>query len=264
MKLKFLGTGGGRYVTGMQRRRTGGILVKTDETQIHVDPGPGALVGVHEQDDPEETEAVIVSHGHIDHAGDLNAVAEMMTEAYDKPGAVFANESVLEGHGDVDRVLTNHHRDLLGRVEKLTEGEEYSFRDVDIRSQQMFHTDPKTQGFVLETEEKSVGFWTDSEYSNELVDFYQDCDMLVVYCGRPRNDEVPGHTSLDRVPDLAESQMQERLSSLISATSSLTQTWRSRRNGWRNNWRQKLFSLKTVWRFRATGAWATSSRSIII
>jgi len=128
----------------------------------------------------------------------------MMTEAYDKPGAVFVNESVLEGHGDVDRVLTNHHRDLLGRVEKLTEGEEYSFRDVDIRSQQMFHTDPKTQGFVLETEGKSVGFWTDSEYSDELVNFYQDCDTLVVYCGRPGNDEVPGHTSLDRVPDLAE------------------------------------------------------------
>ncbi len=204
MKLHFLGTGGGRYVTGTQRRKTGGILVKTDETQVHVDPGPGALVHCHEMDEPEETEAVIVSHGHLDHVNDANALIEMITEVNEKEGAVFANESVLRGYGDIEKCITDYHQNQIGRVETLEEGSEHEFKDLAIRSQQMFHGDPKTQGFILETEEKSVGFWTDTEYSEELTAFYQDCDIVVVYCGRPRNESVPSHTSLDEIPDIVE------------------------------------------------------------
>lgn len=204
MKLKFLGTGGGRYVTGMQRRKTSGIIVETEETQIHVDPGPGALVESHEQDVAEETAAVIVSHGHVDHSNDAEAIIEMITEAYDRKGAVFASESVLSGYGEVEKRVSDYHQGLCSVVGTLEEGSEFEFEDVTIKSQEMFHSDPKTQGFVLETGEKSVGFWTDTEYSRELAGFYEGVDTLVVYCGRPRGEEVPGHTSLSNVPGIVE------------------------------------------------------------
>lgn len=204
MKLKFLGTGGGRYVTGMQRRKTAGIIVKTDETQVHIDPGPGALVYSHEMDSPEETEAAIVSHGHLDHSSDAGAIIEMMTEAYDHAGAVFANESCLHGYADVEKEISDYHQNLCGRVEQLEEGGEYDFKDLKIRSQQMFHRDPKTQGFVLDDGEKEIGFWTDSEFSEELLNFYKGVDTIVIFCGRPKNDGVGGHTSLDDVPNILE------------------------------------------------------------
>ncbi|MFB6114998.1 MAG: MBL fold metallo-hydrolase [Candidatus Nanohalobium sp.] len=204
MKLKFLGTGGGRFVTGMQRRKTAGIIVETEETKIHVDPGPGALVYVNEEEKPGEIEATVVSHAHPDHSNDAEAIIEMMTEAYDNPGAVFANKTAMEGHGDIEKVISEYHKDLCATSETLKEGSEYEFKDVKIESQEMFHGDPNTQGLTFETEEKKIGFWTDTEYSEELLDFYKDCDIMVIYCTRPRGRSVKGHTSVDEIPDILE------------------------------------------------------------
>lgn len=204
MKLKFLGTGGGRYVTGMQRRRTAGIILETDETKIHVDPGPGGLVYANQEEDPEETEAVVVSHAHPDHANDAEAIIEMMTEAYDNAGAVFANKSCMEGHGDIEKVISEYHKGLCLDVEQLEEGGSYEFEDLEIESQEMFHGDPHTQGLKFSTEEKTVGFWTDTEFSEELLPFYEDCDTLVIYCTRPRGRSIKGHTSISDVPDILE------------------------------------------------------------
>lgn len=203
MKLKFLGTGGGRYVTAEQRRKTAGIVVETEETQIHVDPGPGALVYTHQEvDSPEETEAVLVSHGHPDHSNDAESIIEMMTEAYKHPGTVFANESSLSGYSEMEKTISDYHQDLCGRVERLEEGSKFEFKDLTIRSQQMFHGDPKTQGFTFETEEKKIGFWTDTEFSEELLSFYQDCDTMVIYCTRPKGKGISGHTSVSDITDI--------------------------------------------------------------
>lgn len=205
MKLKFLGTGGGRYATGYQNRDTGGIVVQTEETQIHVDPGPGALVHSHrELENPLDTEAVIVSHAHPDHSNDVEPLIGMITQAANRPGALFASESVLHGYGEVEKAVSDYHKDLCMTVEKLEEGSEHKFKDLKIESQEMFHGDPKTQGFTLETDEKKIGFWTDTEYSNELTELYEDCDTLVIYCSRPKNAGISGHISLDEVPKIVE------------------------------------------------------------
>ncbi len=206
MKLKFLGTGGGRYATGKQLRKTGGIVVKTEETQIHVDPGPGALVESHEElENPEETELLVVSHGHPDHSSDAEPIIEMMTTCFEHPGTLFASESVLSGYGDIEKRVSDYHQNLCGKVKTLDEGAEFDFKDVSVESQQMFHSDPKTQGLFFETDKKKIGFWTDTEYSEELLEFYEGCDIMVVYCSRPRNKGISSHTSVDEVPELLNS-----------------------------------------------------------
>lgn len=203
MKLKFLGTGGGRYVTGEQLRNTAGIVVQTDEAQVYVDPGPGALVHAHEMlNDPLETDALVVSHAHLDHSSDANAIIEMMVESGDQPAALFANETVLNGYGDIENTVTQYHQDLCSTVEKLGDGTEHEFKDLEIRSQEMFHTDPRTAGFVLETDEKSIGFWTDTEFSDELLELYSDVDVMVVYCTRPKGKSLRNHTSVDDIPKI--------------------------------------------------------------
>jgi ribonuclease BN (tRNA processing enzyme) len=204
MKLKFLGTGGGRYATGLQSRKTGGIVVFSEETQVHIDPGPGALIHSHRMlEEPLETEAVLVSHGHLDHVNDAEAIVEMMVEAGDKPGNVFAPESVLSGYGEIEKSVSDYHQDLCVRIEELSESE-LEFKDLIIETQEMFHSDPKTQGFKISDGEKTFGFWTDTEYSDELIKFYGDCDTLVIYCTRPKGRGVRSHTSLSDVPEILE------------------------------------------------------------
>ncbi len=43
-QIIFLGTGGDPVVVGKQIRSSGGIVLKLDGLQFHLDPGPGALV----------------------------------------------------------------------------------------------------------------------------------------------------------------------------------------------------------------------------
>lgn len=206
MELIFLGTGGGRYVTGEQKRKTAGIVIKSDETQIHVDPGPGALVYSHKElKDPLDTEAVIISHGHLDHSNDAEAIIEMIAESGGHAGGVFGSESVLEGYGDIEKRISNYHQKLMSRKVQIAENTVEEFKDVEIRSQKMFHSDPTTVGFTVENSEKKIGFWTDSEPSEELYSFYEGCDTLVVFCTRPRNARQSNHTSLSDVPDIVES-----------------------------------------------------------
>ena len=45
-RLIMLGTGGGRHTTMFQARSTGGFLLDTGKSRIHMDPGPGALTNM--------------------------------------------------------------------------------------------------------------------------------------------------------------------------------------------------------------------------
>ncbi|MFB6159363.1 MAG: MBL fold metallo-hydrolase [Candidatus Nanohalobium sp.] len=205
MELKFLGTGGSRFVTASQRRRTAGIVVKTGETQIHVDPGPGALVYANSSlESPESTEAVVVSHAHLDHASDAEPIIEMITEGNDHPGAVFANKTVLEGYGDIEKSVSDYYQDLCQDVNAIVDGSRCEFKDVVIQVQEMSHGDPKTAGFTIEDREQKIGFWTDSDYLEDLTGFYEGCDVLVTYCTMPRGKSIKGHTSVDEAAAIAE------------------------------------------------------------
>lgn len=178
-------------------------MLKTDETGLLIDPGPGATVYANKEE-PGDVEAVLVSHAHLDHANDAEAVIEMITEAYDNAGAVFANRTCFEGYGDIEKRISDYHQKLCARREVMEEGESFELEGLEIRSQEMFHSDPRTQGFTVESEEKKIGFWTDTEFSEELVGFYEGCDTMIIYCTRPRGAGIESHTSLDEVPDIVE------------------------------------------------------------
>ncbi|MDH3366035.1 MAG: MBL fold metallo-hydrolase, partial [Thermoplasmata archaeon] len=80
VRITFLGTGGGRFATIYQARATGGFYIE-DGRNIHVDPGPGALVRMRSVGlDPMNTHAILISHCHPDHYMDAEILIEAMTE----------------------------------------------------------------------------------------------------------------------------------------------------------------------------------------
>jgi ribonuclease BN (tRNA processing enzyme) len=67
VELVFLGTGGGRFATITQKRKTGGIRFLSKSLNMHLDPGPGALIYSLERGlKPQKVMAVLVSHSHPD------------------------------------------------------------------------------------------------------------------------------------------------------------------------------------------------------
>ena len=83
ISIRFLGTGGARFVVARQIRASGGIWLRFGETQIHVDPGPGALVralSAVPPCEPPQLDAIVLSHKHLDHSGDVNVMIEAMCQ----------------------------------------------------------------------------------------------------------------------------------------------------------------------------------------
>ncbi len=98
--IRFLGTGGARFVVARQIRASGGMWMRFGETQIHVDPGPGALVRALSQMppcNPRELDAIVLSHKHLDHSCDVNAMIEAMTAGgFRRRGAILAPADAFE------------------------------------------------------------------------------------------------------------------------------------------------------------------------
>jgi phosphoribosyl 1,2-cyclic phosphodiesterase len=77
------------------------MWMRFGSTQIHVDPGPGALVRALSHVpplNPRELDAIVLSHKHLDHSGDVNALIEAMTSGgFRRRGALLAPPDAFEG-----------------------------------------------------------------------------------------------------------------------------------------------------------------------
>ena len=124
--IKFLGTGGARFVVSQQMRASGGIWLSWQGVQVHIDPGPGALVKCLASSprlDPSLLDGIILTHRHLDHAADVNIMIEAMTKGgYQKKGTLFAPTDAL----DTDPVVLQYVRSYLAHIETLHEGGTYT------------------------------------------------------------------------------------------------------------------------------------------
>jgi phosphoribosyl 1,2-cyclic phosphodiesterase len=117
--ILFLGSGGARFVVARQLRASGGMWLRLGESQIHVDPGPGALVRSLSHVppcNPRELDAIVLSHKHLDHSGDVNVMIEAMTSGgFRRRGAVFAPADAF----DDEPVVLPYARRFVERIERL-------------------------------------------------------------------------------------------------------------------------------------------------
>jgi phosphoribosyl 1,2-cyclic phosphodiesterase len=115
----FLGSGGARFVVARQLRASGGMWMRLGDTQIHVDPGPGALVRALSHVppcNPRELDAIVLSHKHLDHSSDVNVLIEAMTSGgFRRRGAILAPADAFEE----EPVVLPYARRFVERIEYL-------------------------------------------------------------------------------------------------------------------------------------------------
>ena len=204
----FLGTGGDIFVSGKQQRASGGIIVQDQGYQFHLDPGPGALVKAKEFGvNPRETTAVLVSHAHLNHCNDLNAVlAAMSHNGLDVKGVLVASESVIHGNDTFDPYLTKFHRKCVEKVLVAQPGKRFGIEATEVQTFGVHHTDPTAVGFKLFMPNFVLTYPGDTAYSKDLIEFCMKSDMLILNNVFPKGtDEKDRHNlSTDDVIKIAD------------------------------------------------------------
>jgi phosphoribosyl 1,2-cyclic phosphodiesterase len=164
--LDFLGTGGGRFVMTSQRRRTAGIRLTEGDTQVHIDPGPGALVfsnwaGL----SPSKLDGLVVTHCHPDHYTDAEVFIEAMTRGTTaKRGLLAATKSVLRGADGIGPCISGYHQGLVRDLLELYEGVGFNEGELSFTATEALHSDPFSVGLRVETGNGSIGYTSDTGY----------------------------------------------------------------------------------------------------
>jgi len=199
MEIVFLGTGGGRINLIKQVRATGGFRINSGSANIHVDPGPGALIqSVKNKQDPLSLDCIIVTHNHTDHVNDAQVLVEGMSHyCLKKNGIVISTSKMIEENG-----ISPWHLEKVDEVYEIKFGEKKKFKtkkgEFEIEIIKMTHDDEPNFGFIMSIDGKRVGYISDTEFDESYGEAFSGCDIMVVNCIKPEDDRYHGHlTSVD-------------------------------------------------------------------
>jgi phosphoribosyl 1,2-cyclic phosphodiesterase len=198
-RIVFLGTGGGRFVTMTQRRRTAGIRIIGEGLNLHLDPGPGALVhSIEEGLNPQLINAVLVSHCHPDHYTDAEMLIEAMTRGMTiRRGLLAAPKSVLEGSDACEVSISKYHQQKVEQKIEVAPGLNFAFGGINILATEARHSDPDAVGFRFETEFGDFAYTSDTEYYEGIAKYYQGVRLLALCVMRPSGKPWKGHMSTE-------------------------------------------------------------------
>ena len=174
----FLGTGGARVMVANQILASGGLWLSLGGTEILVDPGPGCIVqSTKRKLRADKLSAIILSHRHLDHSGDVNVMVEAMAQGgLKKPrGWFFAPADALE----TETVIFSYLKDYLEGIEILKEGKSYSIDNVSFTTP-IRHIHPvETYGMLFKTGEHTFSYIADTRYFDGLCHSYAS-ELLII------------------------------------------------------------------------------------
>ncbi|MEW5785030.1 MAG: MBL fold metallo-hydrolase [Bacillota bacterium] len=180
--IKFLGTAGARFVVSKQLRSSAGIWCNMQGQDILIDPGPGTLsrcFSVRPKLNPEQLDALILTHRHLDHSTDINVMIEAMTQGtFNHRGVLFAPADAVEAGGEP--VVFRHTRRSMEKLELLESGKEYTLGPLDFTTP-IRHIHPvETYGLVFNLPAGRLSFISDTAFFPELVESYRQSDIIIV------------------------------------------------------------------------------------
>jgi phosphoribosyl 1,2-cyclic phosphodiesterase len=175
MKLTFMGTAGARFMVAKQLAASGGLYLEEGNTRISLDPGPGAIVQYAKRKvDLTKLDAIVLSHRHLDHSGDVNVMIEAMTEGgFRHRGRLFCPSDAL----DVDPVVLNYLRRFPEEVVRLEPEKTYSLKDITFTTSPLHVHQVETFGFRFGDR---LGWVTDSAYYDGITEQHK-ADVMVIH-----------------------------------------------------------------------------------
>jgi phosphoribosyl 1,2-cyclic phosphodiesterase len=194
--IKFLGTAGARFVVTKQMRRSGGIWLNIDNTNILIDPGPGSLIRCLNSKpklNPKELNGIILTHRHIDHSNDINIMIEAMTNGgFNKKGILFAPYDSLEK----DPVILKYIRNYLEKIEILKENKTYNIENIKFNTPIKHIHGVETYGLNIYNQKYKISIISDTQYFKGLEKYYNG-EILILNVVLLKNNDNIMHLSID-------------------------------------------------------------------
>lgn len=176
-------------------------------TQVHVDPGPGALVralSLVPPCNPRELDGIILSHKHLDHANDVNVMIEAMTSGgFRRRGVLLAPEDALSG----EPVVFPYAQAFVERIELAREnGGPYRIGEVEVRTSIRHVHSVETYGLHFRYGGRSISYLPCGRYFEGLAQSYADAkpDVLITNVLRYRDAMDVDHLTFDHARTIFE------------------------------------------------------------
>jgi phosphoribosyl 1,2-cyclic phosphodiesterase len=175
MKLTFMGTAGARFMVAKQLAASGGLYIEDGATRMSLDPGPGAIVQYAKRKvDLTKLDAIVISHRHLDHSGDVNVMVEAMTEGgFQHRGRLFCPSDAL----DEDPVVLNYLRRFPQEIVRLEPETSYSVNGTTFTTTPRHIHQSETYGFRFGDR---LGWVTDSKYYDGIAEQHK-ADVMVIH-----------------------------------------------------------------------------------
>ena len=170
-----MGTAGARFMVAKQLAASGGLFIEDGNTRISLDPGPGAIVQYTKRKvDLAKLDAIVLSHRHLDHSGDVNVMVEAMTEGgFHRRGRLFCPSDAL----DDDPVVLNYLRRFPFEVVRLQPETSYSVNDLTFTTSPRHVHQVETYGFRFGDK---LGWVTDTAYYEGIAEQHK-AEVMVIH-----------------------------------------------------------------------------------
>jgi phosphoribosyl 1,2-cyclic phosphodiesterase len=170
-----MGTAGARFMVAKQLAASGGLYLEEGDTRISLDPGPGAIVQYAKRKvDLTKLDAIVISHRHLDHAGDVNVMVEAMTEGgFQHRGRLFCPSDAL----DTDPVVLNYLRRFPQEVIRLEPETSYTVKGITFTTTPRHVHQVETYGFRFGNR---LGWVTDSAYYDGIAEQHR-AEVMVIH-----------------------------------------------------------------------------------
>jgi ribonuclease BN (tRNA processing enzyme) len=175
--ITFLGTAGARVMVANQIQASGGIWLDLNGAQILIDPGPGSIVQTSNRRLPaEKLKAIILSHRHLDHSGDMNIMIEAMTQGGFQPhGTVFLPADAM----GPEPVVYSYLKEYIDGIQILREGGSYNIDGVSFSTPLRHIHTVETYGLKFTLGERTFSYIADSKFFDQLVENYRS-DLIII------------------------------------------------------------------------------------
>jgi phosphoribosyl 1,2-cyclic phosphodiesterase len=174
VKLTFMGTAGARFMVAKQLAASGGLLLEEGATRLALDPGPGAVVQYAKRKvDLAKLSAIVLSHRHLDHCGDVNVMVEAMTEGgFHLRGELYCPSDAL----DEDPVVLQYLRGFPERIVRLEPRSTYRVGSIEFTTSPRHVHGVETYGFRFGDR---LGWVTDSAWYDGIAEDHRAEVMLI-------------------------------------------------------------------------------------